>query len=413
MAIHDPLALVRRLVEVGRETEWLEFKVGNFNPETVGRYVSALANSAIFCGQDAGYLLWGVHDKTHEIVGTDVRIADEKVGTDTFLFWLNGRIFPRINVEHASVEIDGRKVEILAVDPSYKQPVRFNNDAYVRVDTSLQPLQAHPDRERAIWQATSRFSFEETVAKSHCSIEEIFQLFNVEALLSGLDIVRPSVANTVEYLVQEGLIRDNKQGGFDPSNLLALTAARDLRKWPNLTRKGVRVVQYKDKSKLTSVGDVQGVRGYALTFNQMLKYVMDRINHREEMQHGQRVTVFDIPRIAVREIVANAIIHQDLTSSGDGPVVEIYPDKIRVTNPGKPLIPTDRFIDSPSRSRNSKFGQMMRRLGLCEERGSGIDRALDAIESAALPAPLFQEVADATIVTLYGPKQFADMTRTW
>jgi ATP-dependent DNA helicase RecG len=142
----------------------------------------------------------------------------------------------------------------------------------------------------------------------------------------------------------------------------------------------------------------------------MLAYVMDKIPHKEEMQHGTRQTVFEIPRIAVREIVANAIIHQDFTAGGDGPVVEIFPDKLKITNPGKPLIPTDRFIDSPSRSRNSKFGQLMRRLGLCEERGSGIDRALSEIEKAALPPPLIQEIEDTTVVTLYGPKQFADMT---
>lgn len=411
MQIHDPIALLRRLVALTRESEWVEFKVGKFSAEAVGKYVSALANSAIFCGVDAGYLVWGVEDATHKIVGTDVRIDEEMVGSDTFLFWLSGRMSPRINIEHKSLEIEGKRIEILAVDPSYQQPVRFNHEAFVRVDTSIQPLRAHPERERAIWQATSRFAFEQTIAKSHCGIEFLYDEFDIEGLFSRLGINRPSVANSIEYLVQERLLRDNNQGGFDVTNLLVLTASKQMKNWDSLSRKPVRVVQYKDKSKLTSIADVQGGRGYGISFNAMLKYVMDRVSHREVMQHGQRVTVYDIPQIAVREIVANAIIHQDLTASGDGPVVEIYPDKIKVTNPGKPLIPTDRFIDSPSRSRNSAFGKLMRRLGLCEERGSGVDRALDAVEKAALPAPLFQEVADATVVTLFGPKQFADMTR--
>lgn len=138
---------------------------------------------------------------------------------------------------------------------------------------------------------------------------------------------------------------------------------------------------------------------------------MEHLNPQEEMQHGKRVTVHTIPRIAIREILANAIIHQDFTIAGDGPVVEIFPDRVKIINPGKPLIPVDRFIDAPSTSRNSRFGHLMRRMGICEERGSGVDRALTSIERAILPPPLFQQVEDATVVTLYGPKTFADMTK--
>jgi ATP-dependent DNA helicase RecG len=411
MTIHDPEKLVRRLAAFPRETEWLEFKVGNFNPESVGKYVSAIANSAVFCGEDKGYLAFGIEDLTHRIVGTSVRLDFEKVGNETYLHWLSKNLVPSINIDHCGVEIDGCHVEILAIDPGYHQPVRFKQEAYIRIDTSLHPLSHHAERERAIWQATSRFAFEQSVATSHMSAEQILELFGVEQLLGKLGVSRQTADGSVEYLIMEELIRDNNQGGFDVTNLLVLSAARDFGKWPSLSRKGVRVISYKDKTKLDSLSDVQSRLGYGITFNQMLAYVMDRIPHKEEMQHGTRETVFDIPRIAVREIVANAIIHQDFTASGDGPVIEIFPDKLKVTNPGNPLIPTDRFIDSPSRSRNSKFGHLMRRLGLCEERGSGIDRALSEIEKAALPPPLIQRIEDTTVVTLYGPKQFAEMTR--
>jgi ATP-dependent DNA helicase RecG len=107
-----------------------------------------------------------------------------------------------------------------------------------------------------------------------------------------------------------------------------------------------------------------------------------------------------IPRVAVREILANAIIHQDFTISGDGPFVEVCPDRLKITNPGRPLIPVDRFIDAPSTSRNSRFGLLMRQLRICEERGSGVDRALVSIEREILPPPLFQSVENTTVVTL-------------
>jgi ATP-dependent DNA helicase RecG len=411
MLIHDVERLVQRLVGYPRESEWLEFKMNEFQPENIGKYVSALSNSAILAGEDCGYMVFGVEDGTHEIRGTNVKLAHEKVGNDTFLHWLNGRLNPRVTVDVKSVLFDGKRVEVLAVAHGYQEPIKFNGIAYIRVDTSLHPLTNDSERERALWQATSRFSFERAVVQSHVPTGRLFDSFYVPELLQGLGINRQSVGSSIEYLVQEDLIRDNKQGGFDVSNLLALASAKNMRAIPGLERKGARVIIYKGKSKTEAVREQHGSKGYGVTFDGLLDFVMEHLNPQEEMQHGKRVTVHTIPKVAVREIIANAIIHQDFTVNGDGPVVEVFSDRVRVINPGKPLIPVDRFIDAPSTSRNSRFGHIMRRLGICEERGSGVDRALTSIERAFLPPPLFQQVENTTIVTLYGPKTFADMTR--
>ncbi|TIO29146.1 ATP-binding protein, partial [Mesorhizobium sp.] len=339
------------------------------------------------------------------------QLAHEKVGNDTFLHWLNGRLLPRVTVDLKSVFFGPRRVEILAVAHGYQQPVKFNGTAYIRIDTSLHPLSSDGDRERALWQATSRFSFEQAVVQSHMPAPQIFEKFYVTELLEGLGIARQSVAGAVEYLVQEDLIRDNKQGGFDATNLLALASSKDMRSISGLERKGARVIVYKGKSKTEALREIHGNKGYGVTFNALLDFVMEHLGPKEEMQHGKRVIVHTIPKVAVREILANAIIHQDFTIGGDGPVVEVFPDRVRIINPGKPLIPVDRFIDAPSTSRNSRFGHLMRRMGICEDRGSGVDRALTSIERAILPPPLFQQIENTTVVTLYGPKTFADMTK--
>ncbi|TGR00835.1 transcriptional regulator [Mesorhizobium sp. M4B.F.Ca.ET.190.01.1.1] len=407
--IHDVERLVERLIAMPRESEWLEFKTSQFNKETIGKYVSAISNSAILHGQDCGYLIFGVEDDTHAIVGTSVRLAHEKVGNDTFLFWLHNRLFPRVLVEHRSCFFGDKRVEVLAISHGYQEPVKFNNIGYIRVDTSLQPL-GHSHREREVWQATNRFTFEQTVARTHLSAAEIENAFYLRTLVGNLKGAESSPNSIFDYLVMSDLIRDNNQGAYDVLNLFVVSAARDLRTWPGLERKGVRVIEYAGKSKLDAKSDAPGTKGYAVTFEALLNYVMERVPHREEMQHGKRVTVYDMPQVAVREILANAIIHQDFTAKGDGPVVEIFPDRLKVTNSGEPLISTDRFIDAPSRSRNDKFRGLMHQLGFCEERGSGIDRAVSAIERAILPPPLFQAVEGTTVTTLYGPRPFATMT---
>ncbi|MBO4355142.1 MAG: transcriptional regulator, partial [Methanomicrobium sp.] len=80
------------------------------------------------------------------------------------------------------------------------------------------------------------------------------------------------------------------------------------------------------------------------------------------------------PKIALREFLANALIHQDFWISGTSPVVEIFPKRLEITNPGSLLVSLDKLINCTPRSRNESLARLMRRMGFCEERGSGIDR---------------------------------------
>ena len=124
-----------------------------------------------------------------------------------------------------------------------------------------------------------------------------------------------------------------------------------------------------------------------------------------------RESVPFFPSIAIRELVANMLIHQDFSISGTGPTVEIFADRIEITNPGEALIETDRFVDAAPQSRNEAMAALMRRFGICEERGSGIDKVIDAIEISQLPAPLFETPPGATRSVMYAYKDLRDMNR--
>lgn len=161
---------------------------------------------------------------------------------------------------------------------------------------------------------------------------------------------------------------------------------------------------------MDAIDDTEGHRGYLVGFKGLLQHIMSKIPSEEQMLHGIRTKVYKIPENSVREFVANAIIHQDFTIKGSRPLVEIYKDRIRFINPGKPLIDVDRFIDGGTKSRNPNFARIMREAGLCEERGSGVDRAVKEIEKAVLPPPLFTAVEGSTSVTAFMPRPFASMT---
>ena len=411
MSIVDAAILLKSLKSLPAETEWVEFKENYFDAEDVGKYISALANSAMFHDQRHGYLVYGVKDESHELVGTQIRLKTKTVGNEPFESWLNRMINPQLNLEFASFDIDGKHFEIICINPAYLSPVRFKTEAYIRIDTTTQPLRNYPERERTLWAITSRYNFEQNIVSNHLSEDEMFNQFHIKEFLDGIGSPRESKEGMLDQLIAEDLIYFDKQNGYDVTNVFALLAAKDLSIFPALARKAVRVITYKGKDKLQGEDDVTGKRGYGLHFKKLLRYIMDRIEHREEIIHGVRKTLHDIPEVSVRELAVNALIHQDLMVRGGGPVIEIFKDKIKITNPGKPLVDPKRFIDAPARSRNERLASYMRRLGLCEERGSGVDRALQEIEMRALPAPLFFEVSDSTVVTVFGPRPFAVMDK--
>ena len=117
------------------------------------------------------------------------------------------------------------------------------------------------------------------------------------------------------------------------------------------------------------------------------------------------------PELAIREAVANSLVHQDFNITGAGPMVEIYSDRIEITNPGNPLVKTDRFIDNPPKSRNEQLASFLRRIGVCEERGSGFDKIVYYTEFYQLPAPKIEVYDESTKVTLFAHKPYEDMSK--
>ncbi len=239
---------------------------------------------------------------------------------------------------------------------------------------------------------------------------DIDDKFYYKHLLSAIGREFKDKSAYFQHMEQAGWIKGDLQGRYQVASILAIACAKDFNAFPSLVDKGIRVIIYRGKDKFDVAKDIEGRRGHLVVFKNLLKVVLGSISSKEVMLHGVRKTEYEFPEAALREFLANMIVHQDFTASGSRPIVEIFKDRIRMTNPGEPLIAVDRFIDSPSKTRNPIFAKLMRDAGLCEQRGSGVDRAIREIEKAALPPPLIETVEGATVVTIFGPRRFADMT---
>lgn len=168
---------------------------------------------------------------------------------------------------------------------------------------------------------------------------------------------------------------------------------------------------YRGTSRIETVREQVGQRGYAAGFSGLVGYVSDLLPENEVIGKALRTSQPLYPDLALRELLANALVHQDLTIRGAGPTVEIFDDRLEITNPGTPLIAPERFIDSPPQSRNEATARTMRQLGVCEERGSGWDKVTFSIEFHQLPPPLVEVTEVHTRVVLFAPRALKDMNK--
>lgn len=201
------------------------------------------------------------------------------------------------------------------------------------------------------------------------------------------------------------------EGGYDITNLGAILLAKDITKFPSISAKSIRVIKCVGVDKQSSEEERKGTRGYAIGFSSLLKFVMNSLPSEEQYPNGRRTIVPKYPETAIREVIANALIHQDFTVSGSSPVIEIYSNRVEINNPGASLIEIDRIIDE-RRSRNEKLASTMRDLGICEERGGGLDKALLEIELNNLPAPEFDVSEHSMRVVLFGPRSFKELSKS-
>lgn len=404
--------LVRELCKLPRETEWVEFKQNDATPETIGENISALANSAALEGKASAYLVWGVRNEDHAVVGTVFDPSQRRIGNEKLENWLLRLLEPKIEFRFFSVKMNAQTVVLLEISRATRQPVRFKGTEFLRVGTYTKKLKTFPEKERALWRIFDQTTFEDGMAAEHRDDAEVLKLLDYPAYFDLLKVPLPENRNGIlSALAADDLIRSCEAGGWNVTNLGAVLFARNLGNFPRLRRKAVRVIQYRGAGRIKASKEREIVKGYANGFDELINSITGLLPVDEIMTSALRKTVPRFPELAVRELVANALIHQDFFMTGTGPMVELFDDRIEITNPGEPLVDTRRFLDTPPKSRNETLASLMRRFGICEERGSGIDKVVFEVELAQLPAPLFEVPEGFTRTVLFAHKPFTRMNK--
>ncbi|QWV95767.1 putative DNA binding domain-containing protein [Geomonas oryzisoli] len=406
------ISLVSEFRKLPQETEWLEFKVSKAAPEDVGQYLSALANSAVLAGKAFGYMVWGIDNATHDILGTDFSPMLARIGNEELENWLLHQLSPKIHFRFFEVEIEGKKVVVLEIGRAFRHPVQFQNQEYIRVGSYKKKLKDFPEKERELWRIFDHIPFENLVAGEELPGEDVLKLLDYPAYFDLLKLPLPESRDGVlQSLEADDLIQRTEAGRWNIMNLGAMLFAKRLDLFRALRRKAVRVIAYKDNSRIETIREQDGSKGYASGFEGLIGYINALLPSNEVIGKALRKTVPMYPELAVRELVANALIHQDFFVTGSGPMIEIFSDRMEISNPGIPLVQIDRFLDTPPRSRNEALASFLRRIGVCEERGSGVDKVVFQTECFQLPAPVFEVTGDNTRAVLFAHRTLTKMDK--
>lgn len=393
MITHDAL---QRLLVAPAESERLEFKEAKQNYE----WQKALEYCVAIANEGGGYLVLGVTDELpRQIVGSRafLNVPETKE-----------RIFDKLRFRVEITELSHFDMRVVVFEIPARpqgQPIELDGRYLMRVGQSVRPLTG--DQLRKII-AEGQSPVLDQTAISGLSPDAVIALLDVQAYFDLMKWPFPSNREGILARLQKETLIRQEDGRYTILNLGAVLLAKDLREFPTVWRKAPRVVVYKSTNKAETIRDWLGSKGYAVGFEGLISFVNSQLPANEVIGQARRDDVRMYPEIAIRELVANALVHQDFEETGSLIMIEIYSDRIEIANPGQSLISRDRFVDE-YKSRNERLADVMRRLGICEEKGSGIDKVVLQTEFYQLPAPDIRVGEHQTSVVLFAHKDFNKM----
>jgi len=396
------LEMLEKWLLVPGETPNLEFKEAKkqYDSDKLMRYCVALAN------EGGGHLVLGVSDKPpRRVVGTSA------FSSPTDLNKIHKQILDKLHIRVDAKVLHHPKGRVLVFEiPSRPtgQALAFEGAYLMRSGDNLVPMPScHLKRifaeDQAEWVVQP--------ARSGLSPDEVVSLLDTQTYFELLELPYPTNREGVlSRLAQEQLITETAEG-WDISNIAAILLAKKFSDFPHeIARKAPRVIVYNGTDKLSTKTDIFGKKGYAVGFSGLVTFVHDSAPQNRFVEQIIREEVKMFPKQALRELIANALVHQDFGVSGSYVTIEMYNDRVEISNPGVPAINVERFIDA-HRARNERVADIMRRLRICEEKGSGIDKVVEAAEIFQLPAPDFRVGEGRTTAVLFAHQDFADMSR--
>ena len=397
--------ILEELRKLPSETTWVAFEEDHSKPEEIGEYISALANAAALAGRINAYMIWGIDSQSHDIIGTTFKPEGVTVDNEKLANWLTRFLLPKIHFYFYTLMLNGLTVVLLEVNAAFRGPVRFKEEKFICVGLQKKNLKDYLEKERHLWRIFNQCPFEKEIAAKNLRADDVLRLLDYPAYFDLVKLPHPDKQRDIlNALKSEKMVVELTLGNWHITNLGVILFAKRLSDFKHLACKAIRVIQYKGTSKLETICDVCSDEGYAVSYETLMKTIMQLIPSHEIIEQASRKEVTQFPELAIRALIADAMIHQDLRMRGSHILVELLTNRIEITTPGSPLVDSDRCLDYPPTSRNEAMASFMKRIGIYVGRVAGINQVVVEAARYQLPPPVFSTTDKYTVATLFAHK---------
>jgi ATP-dependent DNA helicase RecG len=343
-----------------------------------------------FANSEGGYVLIGVDNKDH-IIGATINNTKRSAIQDAIR-----DITPILDVETYSVNVDGKPVWVLDVREGKDKPYVASGAIYVREGPNSQKL-ITAEEIRDFFQSNNRIYFD-TVPCNHFNVDEEldkknFKQFLLASSISG-NVSTQQILNNLQTFDDSGVI---KNGG------VLFFGQQPEQFFPQAI---VRCVRFKGTTKVHIIDDKTYGGPLYQQYIQAEAWIKDKLEVAYIIEGmGPRKEVWEIPLTVFKEGIINALSHRDYYEQGSVTMIEVYDDRVEISNPGGLLSGVKKDFGKKSMTRNPLIFGLFTRMDLVEQVASGIPRMREEMQEAGLPEPIFSTDGGFFTVEFKRPKK--------
>ena len=353
--------VVKRCRSYSDETEWFEYKKGSAvsTVDEIGEYISALSNGACMKGEAAGYLIWGIDDETHNLVGTNFRYTRD-IEHEPFEHRLYRNVSPAIFCHFDEETIDGKRIVVLTIPAARISPTSYKGERLIRMGSSKVQLKNNPEREAALFRVLNygpRSLLNTESRFTELTFDQLFLYYKTK----GIKLSTRTFKTNLELLTKDGKY-----------NMLAQLLSDD----PHIP---IRFSVFNGKTKASIMYAVREYGNMCLLLS--LDKVLDfgdtlnipQADERNRVVERKEVMLFNAD--AFREAVINAFVHNDWLNE-NSPMFTAYEDRIEIASLGTlpPGQTREGFFGGYSIPVNMKLAEIFLQLHISERSGRGVPR---------------------------------------
>jgi len=362
------------LTEIVRTGENVGVEFKEKFTDTIGKTICAFSNT------NGGKIYLGIADQK-----TNKKAEDRVVGIEraenaiASIEDMAQSCDPAISVSSNKINLDGTKYCVVKVDvgESEHKPHEYKGVFYKRVGSRSVKM----TRAEVLEVKDSYFD------NKICSDFNYTRDFDIEKFHSFLDAsdFRGSRNNPMQLLENFGVARKDN-GSVSFRNAGVLFFAKDLDRFHHHAAIHCTCFRGTDKERLSSTKTfnrdlLSSIEGARIFLHDHLK-----LEYRFSPQSMRREEVLEIPQLALREALINAVTHRDYQHQGANVAVEIFDDRVEISSyGGYPKGLHEKNFGSASRRRNPLIAKLMQRAKYVEEAGTGIPRMRDLTEETGMP----------------------------